>query len=62
MVKVNIQVTNLDDLPGVNEEYVKHFNKNHYPARATGQVVALPENASIMIETIAVVNDIIESY
>jgi 2-iminobutanoate/2-iminopropanoate deaminase len=53
VVKCTIFVTDLADFAAVNEEYASYFPADP-PARATVQVAALPKNAKVEIEAIAV--------
>ena len=52
VVKCTIFVTDLGDFAAVNEEYARYF-PDAPPARATIQVAALPKNAKVEIEAIA---------
>jgi 2-iminobutanoate/2-iminopropanoate deaminase len=53
VVKTTIFLSNIDDFQIVNEEYAKHFPSDP-PTRATLQAAALPLNAGLMVEAIAV--------
>lgn len=53
VVRVNIYVTNIQDLPALNEEYKKYFNEVPMPARTAIGVAALPLGASLEIDVIA---------
>lgn len=53
VVKTTIYLTDLGDYAVVNKVYGSYFPKNP-PARATVQVAALPKNAKVEIEAIAV--------
>lgn len=53
VVKLTVYLTNLPDVAAVNEGIAKYFNKP-YPARTTIQVSALPKDAKVEIEGIAV--------
>ena len=53
VVKTTIFLTDFADFQTVNEIYGSHF-KNDPPARSTVQVAALPKNARVEIEVIAV--------
>lgn len=57
VVKTTILLADINDFPTVNEVYKQYF-KSHFPARATYQVAALPKNALVEIEAIAVVGEI----
>ena len=56
VVKTTIFLTNLGDFQKVNEIYGSYFEQNP-PARSTVQVAALPKDANVEIEVIAVAND-----
>ena len=53
VVKTTIFLTDFADFQTVNEIYGSHF-RNDPPARSTVQVAALPKNARVEIEVIAV--------
>ncbi len=55
IVKTTIFLTNLADFQTVNELYGSYF-KSDPPARSTVQVAALPKDAQIEIEVLAVAN------
>jgi 2-iminobutanoate/2-iminopropanoate deaminase len=52
VVKTTIYLASIEDFKIVNEEYAKFFPSDP-PTRATLQAAALPLNASLMIEAIA---------
>lgn len=52
VVKVNVYLTNMENLHDMNDEYTKYFNKP-YPARTCIAVLALPLGAEVEIEMIA---------
>ena len=52
VVKTTIYLTNIEDFPAVNEVYA-HFFGEIKPSRATIAVAALPKNAKVEIEAIA---------
>jgi len=56
VVKTTIFLTNLGDFQTVNEIYGSYFKQNP-PARSTVQVSALPKNANVEIEVIAVAEE-----
>jgi 2-iminobutanoate/2-iminopropanoate deaminase len=56
IVKTTIFLTDFADFQTVNEIYGSHFKKDP-PARSTVQVAALPKNARVEIEVIAVDGD-----
>ena len=53
VTKTTIFITDINQFQVVNEIYGSYF-KEGFPARSTIQVVALPKNASVEIECIAV--------
>lgn len=53
IVKTTIFVTDLNDFATVNAIYQRYFEGN-YPARSCVQVAALPKNAFVEIECIAI--------
>ncbi|PWI48244.1 deaminase [Candidatus Heimdallarchaeota archaeon B3_Heim] len=52
VVKTTIYLTNIEDFKQVNEEYAKSFPSDP-PTRSTLQAAALPLNAGLMIDVIA---------
>lgn len=53
VVKTTIFITNMEDFAAVNEVYGEFFEEP-YPARSTVEVTALPKNAKVEIEAVAV--------
>lgn len=53
LVKCTILLTDINDFAAVNEVYAQYV-RQPYPARAAYAVAALPKNAAIEIEAIAV--------
>ncbi|MHA1236302.1 MAG: RidA family protein [Candidatus Hodarchaeales archaeon] len=53
IVKTSIYLASIEDFKIVNEEYAKFF-PSEPPARVTLQAAALPLNAGLMIDAIAV--------
>ncbi len=53
VVKTTVFLADMADFVDMNEVYAEHF-RNHYPARSTVQVAALPKNARIEMEAVAV--------
>lgn len=53
ITKTTIFLTDIDQYESINKIYSSYF-PNQFPARSTIEVVALPKNASIEIECIAV--------
>ncbi len=56
VVKTTIFLTSMEDFQTVNEIYGSYFRENP-PARSTVAVAALPKNAKVEIEVIAVASD-----
>jgi len=55
LVKVTILLADIADWPTVNDVYKQFFTEsNHYPARTAYQAGALPMNARIEIEAVAI--------
>jgi len=52
VVKSTVFMTNLADFAAMNEIYARFFTE-HFPARSTVQVAALPKGANVEIEIIA---------
>ncbi|XP_070555585.1 2-iminobutanoate/2-iminopropanoate deaminase-like isoform X3 [Ptychodera flava] len=59
VVKCTVLLADINDFARVNEVY-KNFFKVPYPARAAYQAAALPKNARIEIEAIAVLGPIVD--
>lgn len=55
VVKTTVFLSDMNDFPKVNTIYAEFFNENP-PARSTVQVAALPKNAAVEIEAIALTN------
>jgi len=55
VVKTTVLLKDMADFAAMNEVYATFFT-GIYPARATYQVVALPKNANIEIEAVAVLS------
>ena len=53
VVKTTLYLANIQDFKSVNEQYAKSFPSNP-PTRVTLQAAALPLNAGIMIEALAI--------
>lgn len=53
VVKLTVYLTHLADTPAINVGIADYF-KQPFPARTTIQVAALPKNATVEIEAIAV--------
>ena len=52
VVKTTVFMTNLAEFAEMNAVYQEYF-RQHFPARSTVQVAALPKNAGVEIEVIA---------
>ncbi|CAK9321834.1 unnamed protein product [Citrullus colocynthis] len=55
VVKTTIMLANVEDFALVNQIYAKYFPHSPAPARSTFQAGALPKNAKIEIDAIAVI-------
>ncbi len=53
VMQTRIYLQDIEDFQKVNEVYAGYFVEN-YPARSTLQAVALPRNAKVEIEMIAI--------
>ncbi len=53
VVKTTVYLADMADFPAMNEVYARHFGA-HKPARSTVQAGALPKNARVEIDAIAV--------
>ncbi len=53
VVKTTVYMSDLTDFPQMNEEYSRHFSAP-FPARSTVEAAALPKDAMVEIEAIAV--------
>ncbi|XP_022920865.2 rutC family protein UK114-like [Onthophagus taurus] len=58
VAKTHIFLNNINDFAAVNEVY-KEFFKSDFPARSTFQVGKLPAGASVEIEVVAGVGDVV---
>lgn len=56
IVKLNISITDLGELAGLNKVYGNYF-KHPFPARAAVEVKGLPLGADLEIEVVAVARD-----
>jgi 2-iminobutanoate/2-iminopropanoate deaminase len=57
VVKTTVFLRNMDEFSQMNAVYAEFFDENH-PARSTVQVAALPKNACVEIEAIALVSQV----
>ncbi|CAF5043351.1 unnamed protein product, partial [Rotaria magnacalcarata] len=57
VVKTNVFLNDMNDFTAMNEVYSQFFT-DHHPARSTVQVAALPRNAKVEIEGVAILGDI----
>lgn len=53
VVKTTVYLADMADFAAMNEVYAKHFG-GHRPARSTVQAAALPKNARVEIDVIAI--------
>ncbi|XP_067393154.1 2-iminobutanoate/2-iminopropanoate deaminase [Emydura macquarii macquarii] len=60
VVKTTVLMADMKDFSDINEIY-KHFFRSNFPARAAYQVVALPKDARVEIEAVAVQGPIQEA-
>ncbi|CAL1530138.1 unnamed protein product [Lymnaea stagnalis] len=60
VVKTTVLLQSINDFAAVNEVYAKYFPKTK-PARAAYQVAALPKGATVEIEAVAVIGEIIDA-
>jgi 2-iminobutanoate/2-iminopropanoate deaminase len=60
VVKTTVLLKDINHYVAVNEVYAKYFSGTK-PARVAYQVVALPKGASVEIEAVAIVGDIIDA-
>lgn len=54
VVKTTVYLRDITDFTRMNEVYKTYFSQGDYPARSAFQVAALPQNAGVEIEVIAV--------
>jgi 2-iminobutanoate/2-iminopropanoate deaminase len=54
VIKTTVFLTDMDNFAGMNAVYEKHFG-DHRPARSTIAVRALPKNAIVEIEAVAII-------
>ncbi|CAF3226630.1 unnamed protein product [Rotaria socialis] len=57
VVKTNVFLNDMNDFTAMNAVYSEFFT-DHHPARSTVQVAALPRNAKVEIEGVAILGDI----
>ena len=57
MLKCNVYLVDMGDFTAVNEVYARFFPGRRAPARATVAVKALPKNALVEIDCVALVGD-----
>lgn len=53
IIRVQLYLTNLEELPALNEIYSQYFNKHPMPVRTAIGVSKLPLGASLEIDVIA---------
>ena len=54
VIKTTVFLTDMDNFAGMNAVYERHFG-DHRPARSTIAVRALPKNAIVEIEAVAII-------
>uniref|UniRef100_A0A8C4NGE3 Reactive intermediate imine deaminase A homolog n=1 Tax=Eptatretus burgeri TaxID=7764 RepID=A0A8C4NGE3_EPTBU len=59
VVKTTVLLANIDDFVAVNDVY-KQFFSSQFPARAAYQVAALPKGATVEIEAVAIVGEVVD--
>uniref|UniRef100_A0A8C0HD35 Reactive intermediate imine deaminase A homolog n=1 Tax=Chelonoidis abingdonii TaxID=106734 RepID=A0A8C0HD35_CHEAB len=60
VVKTTVLMADMKDFSDINETY-KQFFRSNFPARAAYQVVALPKDAQVEIEAVAIQGPIQEA-
>uniref|UniRef100_A0A915C611 Uncharacterized protein n=1 Tax=Parascaris univalens TaxID=6257 RepID=A0A915C611_PARUN len=60
VVKTTVLLADMNDFNTVNEVYKTFFTK-HFPARCAYQVAALPKNARVEIEAVAIVGEVTDA-
>jgi 2-iminobutanoate/2-iminopropanoate deaminase len=53
IIRVQLYLTNIEELPALNEAYKQYFNKHPMPARTAIGVSGLPLGASLEIDVVA---------
>lgn len=53
IVKTTVFLQDMKDFSAMNEVYASYFSQGHFPARSAVQVAALPKQALIEIEAVA---------
>lgn len=53
VVRTTVYLIHMDDFPAMNQVYARYFG-SHRPARSTVTVAALPKNARVEIDAVAV--------
>lgn len=56
IIKTNVFLTDIKEFNEFNEVYAQHFGKEDYPSRTAIEISALPNNAKIEIDVIAIAN------
>jgi len=53
MVKVNVWLKHIQDLPEMEKRFEAYFQKDHFPARMTSTTEFIDEDCLVMVEGIA---------
>ncbi len=53
LVKVNVWLKNINDLPEMEQRFARHFEKDHYPTRMTATTEFIDSDCLIMIDGVA---------
>lgn len=53
LVKVNVWLKNIKDLPEMEKRFLAHFEKDHFPARMTATTEFIDADCLMMIDGIA---------
>lgn|SRR5699024_801709 len=56
IIKANVFLTDIKEFSEFNEVYAQYFNNGDYPSRTAIEISALPNNAKIEIDVMAIVN------
>jgi 2-iminobutanoate/2-iminopropanoate deaminase len=57
IVKVNVWLKNIEDLPVMEKLFEKHFEKGHFPARMTATTEFIDSDCLLMIDGIAYIGE-----
>ncbi len=53
IVKVNVWLKNIDDLPEMERLFQNHFEKDHFPARLTTTTQSIDADCLLMVDGVA---------